>query len=100
MAYTSVPMRWIILSLMFVATTINYMDRAILGVLLPEIRRQFHIGTDDYGQITFWFQIAYGIGSLICGKLLDRYGTRIGYTVAAAVWSAAAPLNPFDENAL
>jgi ACS family hexuronate transporter-like MFS transporter len=93
-------MRWFVLSLMFVATTINYMDRAILGVLLPEIRRQFDIGTDAYGAITFWFQISYAIGSLIGGKLLDRYGTRIGFGLAAALWSAAATLNALATSAL
>lgn len=93
-------MRWFILTLMFVATTINYLDRAILGVLLPEIRRQFDIGAHAYGEITFWFQIAYAIGSLIGGKLLDKYGTRIGYGLAAALWSVAATLNAFAASAL
>jgi ACS family hexuronate transporter-like MFS transporter len=93
-------MQWFILSLMFVATTINYLDRAILGVLLPEIRKQFDIGTDTYGTITFGFQIAYAIGSLIGGKLLDKFGTRIGYGMAAALWSIAATLNAFAANVL
>ena len=60
----------LILALLFVATTINYLDRAILGVLLPDIRRQFVISDHAYGIITFAFQIAYAIGALICGKLL------------------------------
>jgi ACS family hexuronate transporter-like MFS transporter len=93
-------MKWFILSLLFVATTINYLDRAILGVLLPEIRRGIHIGTDTYGLITFWFQIAYALGSLIGGTLLDKYGTRIGFGLAAALWSVAATLNAFAANAL
>jgi ACS family hexuronate transporter-like MFS transporter len=93
-------MRWFILSLMFIATTINYLDRAILGVLLPEIRGQFHISTDEYGAITFGFQMAYAVGSLIGGKLLDKYGTRIGYGLAAALWSVAATLNAFAASAL
>lgn len=93
-------MRWSVLALMFVATTINYMDRAILGVLLPDIRRQLTIGTDAYGIITFAFQIAYAIGALVCGKLLDKYGTRIGYGIAATVWSIAATLNAFAATAL
>jgi ACS family hexuronate transporter-like MFS transporter len=93
-------MKWFILSLLFVATTINYLDRAILGVLLPEIRRGIHIRTDTYGLITFWFQIAYALGSLIGGKLLDKYGTRIGFGLAAALWSVAATLNAFAASAL
>ncbi len=93
-------MRWYILSLLFVATTINYLDRAILGVLLPEIRNEIHIGTGTYGAVTFWFQIAYALGALIGGRLLDKYGTRIGYGMAAAIWSVAATLNAFASNAL
>lgn len=88
-------MRWIILSLLFAVTTINYLDRAILGVILPEIREKFSISTPAYGAIQFWFQIFYGVGGLICGVILDRFGTRIGYAVAAALWSAAATLNGF-----
>ncbi len=80
-------MRWLILSLLFVATTINYFDRGILGVILPEIRKELTISTQAYGVIVFAFQIAYGVGSLIGGKLLDRYGTRLGYAASAAVWS-------------
>jgi len=55
-------MRWVIVGLLFFATTINYLDRAILGVILPEIRDQFHFGLETYGVIQFWFQIAYAGG--------------------------------------
>lgn len=92
--------RWVIISLLFFATTINYLDRAILGVILPEIRERFHFGLQAYGAIQMMFQIAYGVGSLIGGKLLDRYGTRIGYGIAAALWSVAATLNAFAGSAL
>ena len=88
-------MRWVILSLLFFATTINYLDRAILGVILPEIRDKFHFGLQVYGAIQMVFQIAYGVGSLLGGKLLDRYGTRVGYGIAATLWSVAATLNAF-----
>jgi ACS family hexuronate transporter-like MFS transporter len=93
-------MRWVIISLLFVATTINYLDRAVLGVLLPEIRKQLSISTEAYGNITAFFFVAYAIGSLAGGRLLDRLGTRIGYGVAAAVWSAAAMLNAVAGSAL
>lgn len=92
--------RWLILSLLFIATTVNYLDRAILAVLLPEIRKEIHINAAAYGNVTFWFQIAYALGSLIGGKLLDKYGTRLGYGMAAALWSIAASLNAFAGNAL
>jgi ACS family hexuronate transporter-like MFS transporter len=93
-------MRWLVLTLLFAATTINYLDRGILGVILPEIRKQLTITTEAYGVIVFVFQIAYGIGSLVGGKLLDRYGTRIGYAAAAALWSAAAAFNALAGSAL
>ena len=93
-------MRWYILSLLFVVSTINYLDRAILAVLLPEIRSQIEISTGTYGIITFWFQISYALGSLIGGRLLDKYGTRIGFGVAAVLWSLAATLNAFAATAV
>ncbi len=93
-------LRWVIVSLLFFATTINYLDRAILGVILPEIRDRFHFGLEAYGTIQMAFQIAYGVGSLFGGRLLDRLGTRIGYGIAAALWSAAATLNAFAGSAL
>jgi ACS family hexuronate transporter-like MFS transporter len=92
--------RWVILGLLFFATTINYLDRAVLGVILPEIRDRFHFGLQAYGTIQMMFQVAYGIGSLIGGKLLDRYGTRIGYGIAVAIWSAAAMSNALARSAL
>src|SRR6201997_1323034 len=80
-------MRWVVVGLLFFATTINYLDRAILGVILPEIRDKFHFGLPVYGAIQMLFQLAYAGGSLFGGKLLDRYGTRAGYGMAAALWS-------------
>src|SRR6202051_2213475 len=93
-------MRWVIVGLLFFATTINYLDRAILGVILPEIRDKFHFGLPAYGAIQMVFQLAYAGGSLIGGKLLCRSGTRIGYGLAVAVWSVAATLNAFAGSAL
>jgi len=92
-------MRWVVVSLLFFATTVNYLDRAILGVILPEIRDNFHFGLQAYGLIQFVFQIAYAAGSLCGGWLLDRYGTRIGYGLAVVVWSLAAMLNAFAGSA-
>jgi ACS family hexuronate transporter-like MFS transporter len=97
---TLMRIRWLILALLFFATTVNYLDRAILGVILPEIRQRFHFGLQVYGTIQMVFQLAYAAGSLIGGRLLDRYGTRVGYGIAAAIWSAAATLNAFAGSAL
>jgi len=93
-------MQWPLLGLIFVVTIINYLDRAILGVLLPEIRGELQIGTRTYGNINFAFQMAYAAGALIGGKLLDKFGTRIGYAAAAAFWSAAATLSGLAGNVL
>jgi ACS family hexuronate transporter-like MFS transporter len=86
--------RWLILGLLVFATTVNYLDRAVLGVILPEIRDRFHFGLPAYGTMQMMFQIAYGIGSLAGGELLDRYGTRAGYSIAVVLWSGAAMLSP------
>jgi len=92
--------RWVIVSLLFVATTINYLDRAVLGVILPEIREHFHFGLQTYGTIQAAFQLAYAMGSLFGGWLLDRLGTRIGYGLSVGLWSLVATLNAFAASAL
>ncbi len=82
--------RWIICALLFFATTINYVDRAVLGVLAPTLRTE--IGWDDqqYGNISAAFTLAYAIGFLFAGWLIDTVGTRIGYSLYLLVWSLAA----------
>jgi ACS family hexuronate transporter-like MFS transporter len=86
-------MRWMILSLLVAVTTINYLDRLLLSVLSPVLRDYFHFAESTYGNISGAFQIAYAFGYLAFGKLVDRYGTKIGLGVAAAVWSAASLLH-------
>ncbi len=85
--------RWIVLALLFASTTLNYLDRAILGVLLPVIREEIPIDASVYGYITASFQVAYTAGALLCGWFLDRFGTRIGMAVTVGVWSVAAALH-------
>ncbi|MEP7353326.1 MAG: MFS transporter, partial [Acidobacteriota bacterium] len=63
------------------------------------IRKDLNFSQEAYGNITFWFQFAYGIGSLIGGKMLDRYGTRIGYGLSAGLWSIAGVLHAFASSA-
>ncbi|HPG09995.1 MAG TPA: MFS transporter [Chitinophagaceae bacterium] len=80
--------RWRILALLFVATTINYMDRSIIGVLAPTLQyKVFHWSDVDYANINIAFKIAYAIGMLTMGALIDRYGTKIGYALSIAIWS-------------
>jgi MFS transporter, ACS family, hexuronate transporter len=70
--------RWVVLSLLFAATTINYLDRIVLGIMLPEIRKEMQLDNEAYGFITGAFQIAYTAGFLLAGKFIDRFGTKIG----------------------
>ncbi|WP_315760718.1 MFS transporter [Sphingomonas sp. Y38-1Y] len=82
--------RWIICALLFFATTINYIDRQIIGILKPTLQDELGWSEIDYGNIVFWFQAAYGIGLLACGPVIDRIGSKLGYAGAIAIWSVAA----------
>jgi ACS family hexuronate transporter-like MFS transporter len=82
--------RWIIAALLFFATTVNYLDRTILGILAPTLQREIGWTTIEYGYIVTIFQAAYAIGSVIFGWFIDKYGTRIGYTISIIGWSTAA----------
>jgi len=81
--------RWRILLLLFFATTINYIDRQVIGILKPFIASDLNWSEADYGYIVSAFQIAYAIGLLLTGRFLDKLGTRIGYLWAVVVWSFA-----------
>ncbi len=82
--------RWGIVSLLFFATTINYIDRQVIGLLKPYIQKDLHWSEADYGYIVTAFQISYAAGLLVSGWLLDKFKTRIGYTMAIVVWSFGA----------
>ncbi len=82
--------RWTICALLFAATTINYIDRQVLGLLAPELQHVIGWNEIQYGYIVTAFQAAYAIGLLLMGRLIDRIGTRIGYAVAIGIWSLAA----------
>ena len=85
--------RWRIAILLAVITTINYIDRSVFGVVAPMIREQFDIGDADYGLITSGFLLAYGIGQLISGPLIDRLGTKRAFSLAAVFWSVATVMH-------
>ena len=82
--------RWRILSLLFFATTINYIDRQVLGILKPYLENELGWTEIDYSNIVVAFQAAYAIGYLFMGWLMDRVGTRKGFTIAISLWSIAA----------
>lgn len=79
--------RWQIVALLFFATTINYIDRQVIGLLKPFIEKDLGWTEISYGHIVTAFQIAYAIGLLISGRFLDKVGTRIGFSLAIVVWS-------------
>lgn len=79
--------RYRILALVFLATTINYFDRSIVGVMAPTLQKLFDWSNKDYAAIMVSFKIAYGIGLLFMGGIIDRYGTKIGYTISIVIWS-------------
>ena len=82
--------RWGICALLFFATTINYVDRSVLGILAPTLRTEIGWTDLEYGRISAAFTLAYAIGFIFAGWFIDRVGTRIGYAVYLIVWSLAA----------
>jgi ACS family hexuronate transporter-like MFS transporter len=82
--------RWTVCALLFFATTINYIDRQILGLLAPTLERAIGWSEVEYGYIVVAFQAAYAIGLIFFGRLIDRYGTKIGYSISITIWSFAA----------
>jgi ACS family hexuronate transporter-like MFS transporter len=87
--------RWIICALLFFITTINYMDRQVIGVLKPVIQKDIGFSEIDYGNIVFFFQLAYAAGYVGMGRFIDRVGVRIGLMVAVVIWSLAAAAHGF-----
>jgi ACS family hexuronate transporter-like MFS transporter len=85
--------RWVILSLLFIATTINYSNRIVLSVLIPEIKRELNINDISFGHIISAFQITYTLGFLAAGKFIDWIGTRWGYLLSIFFWSIAATMH-------
>jgi ACS family hexuronate transporter-like MFS transporter len=82
--------RWFIAFLLFAATTINYIDRQIFGLLKPELEKIFSWTETDYSRIVMAFTACYAIGQLVYGKIIDRIGTKLGYTISVTVWSISA----------
>jgi ACS family hexuronate transporter-like MFS transporter len=82
--------RWTICAMLFVATSINYMDRQVIGLLKPTLQQQYGWSELDYGDIVLAFQLAYAIGFIVAGRLVDRLGTKKGFTLALGIWSIAA----------
>src|SRR5499425_3707250 len=82
--------RWLICGLLFLAATINYIDRQVIGILKGTLQGQFGWSEIDYADIVFAFQLAYAIGFIFAGRLMDRVGTKTGFSLALTIWSLAA----------
>jgi MFS transporter, ACS family, hexuronate transporter len=85
--------RWFIAFLLFAATTINYIDRQIFGLLKPTLEKVYSWTESDYSHIVMAFTACYAIGQLCYGKIIDRIGTKLGYTISVTVWSISAILH-------
>ena len=82
--------RWTICSLVFFATTINYLDRAVISLLKSNLEQEFRWTETDYSNIVIAFQVSYAFGMLGVGRLIDKLGTKLGYAVSITLWSIAA----------
>ncbi len=92
--------RWVICALLFFATTINYMDRQVIGILRPVLQQELHWSNPqniniEYGYITTAFSIAYAIGVLISGWFIDKVGTKIGYGISVGIWGLSSLAHAF-----
>jgi MFS transporter, ACS family, hexuronate transporter len=90
--------RWVICALLFFATTINYVDRQVIGILAPTLGKQIGWNEQQYGDIVMCFSIAYAVGMLLAGPVIDRLGTRVGYSVALFIWSIAGAAHGLARN--
>lgn len=82
--------RWVIVALLFFATTANYFDRFLIGILAPLLEEEIGWNELEYGYIVFAFQLSYAVGTLLAGYIIDRLGTRWGFALAVGLWSIAS----------
>lgn len=85
--------RWTICGLLFFATTINYLDRQVLSLLSPQLSQQFGWSNTDYANITAVFQFAYAFSMVFAGRIVDKLGTKGGFTLAIIIWSLGAMMH-------
>ncbi|RAJ92551.1 ACS family hexuronate transporter-like MFS transporter [Larkinella arboricola] len=91
--------RWFIVALVFIATTINYLDRQIIGLLKPILEKEFNWSETDYAQIVMAFTAAYAIGLALSGWMIDKTGTKLGYAITIVFWSVAGMLHAVARSA-
>ncbi len=90
MQNTTKKYRWTICGLVFLATTINYLDRAVISLLKPILEKEFAWSETDYGNLVILFNLSYAIGMLGVGRVIDKLGTKKGYALATTLWSLSA----------
>jgi len=92
--------RWLICALLFCATTINYVDRAVLGILAPTLQKTIGWSEVQYSYIVMAFMTAYALGIAFVGRFIDRVGTRNGYAASVGLWSLSAMSHALVTSAL
>ncbi|HEY0610384.1 MAG TPA: MFS transporter, partial [Chitinophaga sp.] len=92
--------RWTICALLFFATTINYIDRQVIGFLKPVLEKEFNWTETQYGTIVMAFSAMYALGLLMFGRLVDVIGTKRGYSLSIIIWSLAAMAHALAKSTL
>ena len=92
-------LRWLIISLVFLATIINYIDRQTVSVLKTAISADLGLSNADYAAVQNSFLVLYGISQMVSGRLYDRIGTRLGFIFSIVIWSGAAVAHAFARTA-
>src|SRR5205085_6486479 len=90
--------RWTICALIFFATTINYLDRAVISLLKSYLEKDFRWTETDYSNIVIAFQVSYAVGLLLAGRIIDKAGTKTGYAVSLLLWSIASVAHALVRN--
>lgn len=92
-------LRWYIAGLLFLATTINYVDRQVFSILAPDLQQEIGWSELDYARIVMAFQLSYAVMLLVSGRIFDRIGTKLGFSLAIIAWSAAEIGHAFARSA-
>lgn len=100
MAFRMKNYRWLIVILLFIVTIINYIDRQVIGLLKPILEEEFNWSETDFSHIVMAFTAAYALGLLFFGKLIDKVGTKIGYTISVVVWSISGMLHAVAKSVM
>src|SRR6185503_5744139 len=90
--------RWTICALVFFATTINYLDRSVISLLKSTLTKEMSWDDADYANVEIAFKLAYAIGLLLAGRIIDKLGTKIGYALATGLWSISAVAHAFASS--